>query len=69
MKPHPPNTQGRARRKHGGEQGHPEEAESHPEEAERRKRKRTETALKDREATQTGGVKRETMVCMARYFI
>ena len=25
-KPHPPNTQGRARRKHGGEQGHPEEA-------------------------------------------
>ena len=44
MKPHPPNTQGRARRKHGGEQGHPEEAESHPEEAERRKRKRTETA-------------------------
>ena len=43
-KPHPPNTQGRARRKHGGEQGHPEEAESHPEEAERRKRKGTETA-------------------------
>ena len=37
MKPHPPNTQGRARRKHGGEQGHPEEAESHPEEAEERK--------------------------------
>ena len=34
-KPHPPNTQGRARREHGGEQGHPEEAESHPEEAER----------------------------------
>ena len=36
MKSHPPNsgnTQGRARRKHGGEQGHPEEAESHPEEA------------------------------------
>ena len=44
MKPHPSNTQGRARRKHGGEQGHPEEAESHPEEAERRKRKGTETA-------------------------
>ena len=43
-KPHPPNTQGRARREHGGEQGHPEEAESHPEEAERRKRKGTETA-------------------------
>ena len=38
-------------------------------EAERRKRKRTETALKDREAAQTGGVKREAMVCMARYFI
>ena len=38
MKPHPPNTQGRARRKHGGEQGHPEEAESHPEVAERRKK-------------------------------
>ena len=38
-KPHPPNTvntQGRARREHGGEQGHPGEAESHPEEAERR---------------------------------
>ena len=43
-KPHPPNTQGRARREHGGEQGHPEEAErrrkdrkregGHPEEAE-----------------------------------
>ena len=43
-KPHPPNTQGRARRKHGGEQGHPEEAESHPEEAERRRRKGIETA-------------------------
>ena len=40
MKPHPPNTQGRARRKHRGEQGHPEEAESHPEEAERRKKDR-----------------------------
>ena len=39
-KPHPPNTQGRARREHGGEQGHPEEAESHPEEAERRKKDR-----------------------------
>ena len=37
-KPHPPNTQGRARREHGGEQGHPEEAESHPEEAERREK-------------------------------
>ena len=34
-KPHPPNTQGRARREHGGEKGHPEEAESHPEEAEK----------------------------------
>ena len=34
-KPHPPNTQGRARREHGGEQGHPGEAESHPEEEER----------------------------------
>ena len=44
MKPHPPNTQGRARRKHGGEQGHPEEAESHPEEGERRRRKGIETA-------------------------
>ena len=42
MKPHPPNTQGRARRKHRDEQGHPEEAESHPEEAERRRRKGTE---------------------------
>ena len=39
-KPHPPNTQGRARREHGGEQGHPEEAESHPEEAERRRKDR-----------------------------
>ena len=37
-KPHPPNTQGRARRKHGVDQGHPEEAESQPEEAERRKK-------------------------------
>ena len=44
MKPHPPNTQGRARRKHRGEEGNPEEAKSHPEEAERRRRKRTETA-------------------------
>ena len=32
-KPHPPNTQGRARRERGGEQGHPVEAEGHPEEA------------------------------------
>ena len=39
MKPHPPqHTHGRARRKHGGDQGHPKEAESHPEEAERRKK-------------------------------
>ena len=38
MKPHPPNTQGRARRKHRGDRGHPEEAESHPEEAERRRK-------------------------------
>ena len=37
MKTHPAHTQGRARRKHGGDQGHPEEAE-------RRKRKGTETA-------------------------
>ena len=27
MKAHPPNTQGRARRKHRGDRGHPEEAE------------------------------------------
>ena len=40
MKPHPPNTQGRARRKHRGDRGHPEEAESHPEEAERRRKDR-----------------------------
>ena len=32
-KPHRPNTQGRARRERGGEQGHPVEAEGHPEEA------------------------------------
>ena len=37
-KPHPPNTvntQGRARREHGGEQGHPGEAESHTEDREK----------------------------------
>ena len=39
MKPHPPNTQGRAR-KNRGDRGHPEEAESHPEEAERRRKDR-----------------------------
>ena len=37
VKPQPAHTQGRARRKHGGDQGHPEEGE-------RRKRKGTETA-------------------------
>ena len=45
MNPHPPpNTHlcvlGRTRRKHGGNRGHPEEAESHPEEVERRKKDR-----------------------------
>ena len=40
-KPHPTqHTQGRARREHGGEEGHPEEAESHPEEAEKRRKDR-----------------------------
>ena len=40
-KPRPPNTQGRARRKHGGDQGHPEKAESQTEEAEIGRRTRT----------------------------
>ena len=50
----------RARRKHGGEQGHPEEAESHPEEAERRKRKGTETVGSK---TRTQNVSRTYITC------
>ena len=56
MKPHPPNTQGRARRKHGGEQGHPEEAESHPEEAERRRREGRDRSRRGEPGEEEGGV-------------
>ena len=54
----------RARRKHGGEQGHPEEAESHPEEGERRRRKGIETAEGRRRETAGAPLRRGKSRCM-----
>ena len=68
--PCPPNTQGRARRKHQGDQGHPEEAEKgrrtqtgggakrrRPRKPGRGRRTNYTNVLKYRDATQTRGVR------------